>query len=586
MSDSTSQNDYFIGLSVTYHDPAVAIVDSSRTLLFAEATERHLQLKRALNCEPDSLYRIIDLLGEYCLGAERLFIARNWRRKRPFYEHFCHATRYFTPQGLLRPRFGKRSTFLEKYKLFHMLACQRQAMSSGGINLSRMLRETFPSTQLRFMDFDHHLTHAAFACYGSPFEEADCFVADSYGERGSLAFYRYRNGEVELCQEFIGIESLGFFYMKLTELCGFDWIKGEEWKVMGLASYGAFDQRIYDLFRSMIGVEGLRLKQDLASIRAGMDTLEREYAGCLPMDAADLAHTGQHFFSELMLGLVNNFHSRGLSKNLVVCGGCALNSAFNGQLLQRTEYQRLYIPPAPADDGTAVGAAVLAHDKVFPGSRKTDGQPMNPYLGSEASADTLARLIRYSRGMEVRHLPARCHVETARMLSEGKLVGWMQGRAEFGPRALGNRSILADPRRRDMKEKINGSVKFREEFRPFAPSILDEFGDRYFENYEFTPYMERTLRFRAEMRDRVPAVVHVDGTGRLQTVRKDWNKRFHDLLIEFDKLTGVPILLNTSFNVMGKPIVHSVEDAVSVFLTTGLDALVIGDFLIAKPDHA
>jgi carbamoyltransferase len=175
-------------------------------------------------------------------------------------------------------------------------------------------------------------------------------------------------------------------------------------------------------------------------------------------------------------------------------------------------------------------------------------------------------------------------MEAARLLSEGKLIGWMQGRAEFGPRALGNRSILADPRRKDMKEKINGSVKFREEFRPFAPSILDEFGDQYFENYEFTPYMERTLRFRPEMRDRVPAVVHVDGTGRLQTVRKDWNKRFHDLLTEFNKLTGVPVLLNTSFNVMGKPIVHSVEDAVSVFLTTGLDALVIGDFLIAKPD--
>jgi len=168
------------------------------------------------------------------------------------------------------------------------------------------------------------------------------------------------------------------------------------------------------------------------------------------------------------------------------------------------------------------------------------------------------------------------------LLAGGKLVGWVQGRAEFGPRALGNRSILADPRPVDMKDRINTLVKFREEFRPFAPSILDEFGDEYFENYQVSPYMERTLTFKESVRQKIPAIVHVNRTGRLQSVRHEWNERFYDLIYAFYELTGVPLLLNTSFNIMGKPIMHSVEDAVGLFYTTGLDALAIEDYLIEK----
>jgi carbamoyltransferase len=182
----------------------------------------------------------------------------------------------------------------------------------------------------------------------------------------------------------------------------------------------------------------------------------------------------------------------------------------------------------------------------------------------------------------VRHLPGTIHQETARLLAEGQLVGWVQGRAEFGPRALGNRSILADPRPPDMKDRINLRVKFREEFRPFAPSILDEFGDEYFESYQVSPYMERTLTFKESAREKVPAIVHVNRTGRLQSVRREWNEAYYELIYAFYQLTGVPMLLNTSFNVMGKPIMHSVEDAIGLFYTTGLDALAIEDYLIEK----
>jgi carbamoyltransferase len=182
----------------------------------------------------------------------------------------------------------------------------------------------------------------------------------------------------------------------------------------------------------------------------------------------------------------------------------------------------------------------------------------------------------------VTHAPDDVHERAAALLASGRIVGWVQGRAEFGPRALGNRCVLADPRPRDMKDRINAGVKFREEFRPFAPSILDEHGTEWFDCYQPSRYMERTLAFRADVRSRVPAVVHEDGTGRVQSVRREWNERYHDLIAAFARRTGVPMVLNTSLNVMGKPIVHSVEDALGMFFTSGLDALIVEDFIIEK----
>jgi carbamoyltransferase len=195
-------------------------------------------------------------------------------------------------------------------------------------------------------------------------------------------------------------------------------------------------------------------------------------------------------------------------------------------------------------------------------------------------------LLKFGQQSKVFHFPQTIAEETAKLLAKGALVGWFQGRAEFGPRSLGNRSILADPRPASMRDKINSRVKFREQFRPFAPSILDEYGHAYFEDYQQSPYMERTLRFKKTVYDKVPAVVHVDGTGRLQSVTSQWNPLYYQLIEAFRRMTDIPLLLNTSFNVMGKPIVHSVEDAVSVFYTSGLDVLVIDDYMIVKPDFS
>lgn len=575
--------EYYIGLSVTYHDPAVAILNEHRDVIFAEATERHLQIKRALNCEPDTLHWIADVVHDYCGDQANFRIGLNWRKRRPFYEYYCAVANYFTPQSLLRKRFENRSTFLEKYKLFHMLACQTRSMAQGGVNLARKLRESYPDSTIVFRHFDHHLTHAAAACYSSPFEEAVCVVVDSFGEKGSLAFYRYRQGRLELQSEPSGIESLGFFYMKLTELCGFDWLEGEEWKVMGLAAYGDLNPEVYSLFQTMISVEGLGLRQHLEAVHSGLYQIEAMIDPTDSAQLADLAYTGQYFFSELMQQLLTGLYDFGFSENLVLCGGCALNSSFNGQILARTEFKAVHIPSAPADDGTALGAAFLVHDEVRPVLTQSNPESMSPYFGSIVSEETVQRLVRFGQGLSIRHLPDTICVETAKLLADGKLVGWVQGRAEFGPRALGNRSILADPRDPGMKDKINATVKFREAFRPFSPAILHDYGKQYFETYQESRYMERTLRFKDSAREVVPAVVHVDQSGRLQTVKPHWNKRFFELIEAFNEITGVPVLLNTSFNIMGKPIIHSVEDAVSVFLTTGLDALIINDTLFYKP---
>ena len=192
-------------------------------------------------------------------------------------------------------------------------------------------------------------------------------------------------------------------------------------------------------------------------------------------------------------------------------------------------------------------------------------------------------MLRFNRSLSIQHLPDTICEDTARLLAIDKLVGWVQGRAEFGPRALGNRSILADPRSQSTQDLINEKIKFREMFRPFAPSVLDKYAEDYFENSQDSPYMDKTLSIKMPMRSKIAAVCHVDGTGRLQTVKKDWNPRFYELIEQFYQLTQVPVLLNTSFNIMGKPLVHSLEDALTVFMTTGLDALVVNDYLITKP---
>ncbi|MEE9338511.1 MAG: carbamoyltransferase C-terminal domain-containing protein [Methylococcaceae bacterium] len=576
---------FYIGLSVTYHDSALAIVDDKGKVLFAEATERYMQNKRALNCEADPLLRVKDLLETYCPSPDEIVIAINWRRKRPLYENVVAALGCLTASGLLKTGIKPLNSPLENYQLHHMIASQRNKIRSAGINLVRIIKEYYPDCSIVFADYHHHLTHAATACYSSPFLESACAVIDSFGEKGSMGFYHYKDQKLNCLYESKGTGSLGFYYMKITELCGFDWLKGEEWKMMGLAPYGKLNQELYDLLKTIVSVEGFECKHpsnQLFSNLSALDKFKKNERDSIKQ-AADLAFTGQYFFAELMTKLLQHLQEITGCKNLSFGGGCALNSAYNGQIKNRTSFDQVFIPSAPADDGTALGAAWLAlkddkPDLLIPRKNKW----LSPYLGSIISDQDIKRLIQYNRSLDIQYLPNSICETTANLLVKGQLIGWIQGRAEFGPRALGNRSILADPRQNKTKDNINHNIKFRESFRPFAPSVLDEYAEEYFVEYHESPYMDKTLDIKKSMQDRIAAVCHIDGTGRLQTVKQQWNPRFYQLINSFYQKTKVPMLLNTSFNVMGKPLVHSIEDALSVFLTTGLDGLVINDYLIRK----
>jgi carbamoyltransferase len=580
-------------LSATFHDPSIAIVSPEGEILFAEAIERPLQDKRALNCPPDGVLRVADLVEEYCDPDAELIAAVSFSERHSRVQDIVSLIEFG-----LRSTLGSRVTsYLERsllpdswpYPRMHAVRTfMRNSISSAGLGLTGN-RSIVNPVQIR--RYEHHYTHAAYGCYSSAFSDAACAVVDGWGETGSLDFFSYRAGVLERLQTPIsGSSSLGYFYAIVTALCGFDPMQGEEWKVMGLAPYGQVDDELYALLKRYCKVDGLRLRpstsvRERKQLRQAL-LLRQRPPGSDPIAAANMARTGQQVFSEVMRELLHNLHRQHISHNLVLTGGCALNSSFNGRILDETPFERLHVPSAPGDDGNSVGAALLAYFEDHP-QRRRPRKLLSPYLGTDISQETRAHLLRFNQSSRLTQLSHHGVIErTAKLLADGKIIGWMQGRAEFGPRSLGHRSILADPRSPNMKDHINGRVKFREEYRPFAPSILHEFGPDYFENYQLTPYMERTLVFRDEVRSKVPAVVHEDGTGRLQSVLPELAPRFYQLIRAFYDITGVPILLNTSFNIMGKPIIHSIQDALGMFHTTGLDALVIDDIVIEKDDVA
>ena len=575
---------YYFGLSCTGHDNAIAIVDENGQIIFAEAAERYLQNKRAWGSPPDDFIRVKNLLDEYCEPGAEIILARSWTEKtQPLLaqelnnvrKKYRQLTRKHKTKGFVR--MTEMSKFLQRF-IGH-------AASFAGVHFEFVASmHNYPIKNLRF---NHHLTHAANSCFTSEFNKAACMIVDGVGEGQSISYYLYEKGVIKHIHsskydgDFFSL-SLGGYYAFLTEICGFDSFKGEEWKVMGLAPYGKPNETFLKLLRARYAVENLDLIMKETGHEAYLDMLtyikkeEDSYE-----EIIDIAHTGQLFFSEIMTQLLNNFSKHVDTANLTLGGGVALNSAFNGKIVERTSFKKVFIPSAPGDDGNALGAALLAYAKDQGDKYPLKPQFISPYLGSRISEKSLEYFLRYSN-MKVRHLPDTICQETAQLIAAGKIVAWVQGRAEFGSRALGNRSILADPRDLAMKDRINAVVKYREGFRPFAPSILAEDAADYFHNYQETPYMERTLVFKEDKKSEVPAVVHQDNTGRLQTVRKDWNPRYHSLISEFKKLTGTPIVLNTSLNIMGKPIVHTLEDALGVFLTSGLDVLVINSYLIKK----
>jgi len=439
----------------------------------------------------------------------------------------------------------------------------------------------------------HHHAHIGWA-FASPFESAAVAIVDEYGEAASLTYAEMRGNRVRIIKEVPFPHSLGVLYATFTEFLGFR-PNSDEWKVMGAAAYGdpdAFAAKIRRLVRFDGG--DLWIDQtyfEFGNMRFGGYFSNRlvEYLGIPPrgedepLDQVhyDLAASCQLVFEEILFEALRWLHRQLGLKSLVLNGGCCMNSLANGKIVANTPFESLYISPAAADNGTCIGGPMWFYH-LLAGEHGMFRAQIPAYTGPSFTDDEIrAALDRY----KVRYrAPNDLLGATVDLISAGKIVGWFQGRVEFGERALGNRSILGDPRNERMKDLINRSVKYREAFRPFAPSILAERASEYF---ELPPgmevkFMEQVYPVRPERRADIPAVVHRDGTGRLQTVTQADNPKYHALIERFAEETGVPLVLNTSFNINGEPIVASPEDALRTFITSGIDALVIGQALIEK----
>ncbi len=446
---------------------------------------------------------------------------------------------------------------------------------------------------LKFLN--HHECHAAFSYYQSSFNKAAIVTIDGRGEDETITISQ---GNKKKINKLISIKfphSIGLFYSTFTDFLGFK-VNSDEWKVMSLASYSSrvtkYEAKVSKLIR--LNKNGVEL--DLSYFSYYLfdkqkymfsEKFEKEFGKPrLPEEKISLKHKEianamQKVFIKACKHIFLIAKKKCKSKNLVFSGGSAMNSVLNGLIDKLKFFDNSHISYAPDDSGVAIGAALLAHNKYSKKIRKAEEITQN-YFGPDFSDFEIKKILENSKVKYYK--PKNLHHAVANGIADGKFVGWFNGKMEFGPRALGNRSILADPRKKINKQKLNYAVKFREGFRPFAPSVLKNFASKIFDipKSRDVNFMERVYKIKKSWRKKIPAVTHVDGTGRLQTVTEKLNKDYYSLIYEFYKITKVPLLLNTSFNLNNEPIVMSPIDALRSFYSSGLDWLVIGPYLIKK----
>jgi len=458
-------------------------------------------------------------------------------------------------------------------------------------------------------EVEHHLAHLASAFLVSPFDDAVAVSVDGFGDFASAAWGVGRGSQVAVEDKVYFPHSLGIFYQALTQYFGFPHY-GDEYKVMGLAPYG--EPKYLDAMRRIV------LLQDDGSFRLNLEFFRhhrekidyewehgaprvgtlfspalvellgpaRAPGAALTPQHKDLARSVQAMYEEAFFHLLNRLHERHRLDRLALAGGCAMNSVANGKIYRHTPFRKVYVQSAAGDAGGAIGAAFAVWSRLGGGR---GFRMVHSYWGPHFDQAAIGRLLEVRRGeldaqgctMEAILDEAQLCRQTAAAIADGQVVGWFQGRMEWGPRALGNRSILGDPRRADMKDILNLKIKRRESFRPFAPSILREAVPEWFEQDDDVPFMMQVYPIREDKRATIPAVTHVDGSGRLQTVQHEANPRYYRLIAAFRDLTGVPLVLNTSFN-ENEPVVCRPEEALDCFLRTRMDVLVLGDWFIRR----
>lgn len=625
-----AMNKLIIGLSIFGHDSSCALVDAATgDILYALTEERFSNLKHdggfpaaslalltekvdseklgwishvALNVDPAiSVERLKADLAN-CLDAESVrLLIDELDQLLPTTDIF-HAG-YF-PLNYFEALLAKRG-------VDHVVIGHASGKISWYGNfairhrrLKAYLQSKFPQAEI--VSVSHHQCHAASAFYCSDFENAAVLTVDGQGENETITLNMAKGNEIRLLSQTRWPNSLGALYMQLAWYLGFDGDPrypglGDEYKVMGMSAYG---KPLYiEIFREMgrVGEEGefeliFGTYLDIAPVEGCLGhsqpllakrffkALGERRSSCDPIEQRhyDIARSGQVFLEEIGVAIAT--HLKTLcpdTDNLCIAGGVGLNGLMNMRILREAGFRNIFVQPASGDDGTSLGAALHVYHDLLKGGRC---KPLsNAYLGFDyGNHDICSALEKYNLRF---HEPESIHVEMGRLLQEGNIVARYFGRGEFGPRALGHRSILANPTLPEMKDAVNARIKHRESFRPFAPACLEERASEYFDIDIPTPYMLLICQARPDASSLIPAVVHDDGTARLQTVRRDVNPDLYQTIFEFNKQSGVPVLLNTSFNVNGESIVETPQDAVESFLFMGIDYLAIGPYLVSKAEN-
>lgn len=572
---------YILGIGCFYHDSSAALLRDGD--IIAAAGEERFTRKKHDNSFP------INAIN-YCLESQGLTMddidyVGFYEKPLVKFERVLHQHIQMFPKSIKTFLSSMPSWMSEKLRVVRIL---RKRLNYKGDVLF----------------IDHHMAHAASAFLASPFRKAAILTMDAVGEWTTTSYGIGKGSEISLMKEIRFPHSMGLLYSTITAYLGFR-VNNSEYKVMGLSAYGNMDSKSNHYYRRLKGV--IDIKED-GSFRLDMNYFRYHYSDRMPSDKLcellggpvtkrgskitkrhkDIAAALQLVTEEAIIKILRHVHSVTGCDSIVLAGGVALNSACNGKILRNAPFKKVWIQPDASDGGTSMGVALYIYNTIL--GHKRSYRLKDVFLGPEFSREEIRsfldeRGIRYHEFRDGKELVRR----TAELIHKDMIVGWFQGRMEWGPRALGSRSILANPANPGMKDIINSRVKHREWFRPFAPAVCE--GDllKYFECDEPLPeptkYMLMVYPIRREFQGRIPAVVHVDGSGRLQSVNKKWNGLFHDLIREFGRLSGVPILLNTSFNVRGEPIVCTPRDAYDCMMGTGIDCLVMDNFLIKKGDN-
>lgn len=555
----------------TGHDPAACLLEGGRVIAAAEE-ERFVRVKHAADYFPEHAIRFCLEKGKTTLDEVDYIVFAREKNLKTF---FKVALYFFT-------RLPKNMTELRYMKTLFVVQLRGMLDAVFGKAPYQKIFSVIGGKKRKIYSFDHHSCHAASAYYGSGFDEAAVLCMDGKGESTSISMWRGKGGKLEVIRRYGIFDSLGYLYGSITDHLGFR-INDGEYKVMGMAPYGKPNTEFDDIFS--VSKSGVYINTkyslypfSLQNLARRLPNFTQEYNEfTIPEANANLAATLQHRLEKAALWYVKELLSLVKSDNLCLAGGVALNVKMNKIIWESGFVKNLWVQPAAGDMGNVLGAAWLMY---FQQKRERPEPLQHLYLGKEyGEKDIESAFAANNLSWEKKDDIAK---EAAELLSQGNIIAWMQGGFEFGPRALGARSVLADPRSDKMKDTINIKVKFREPFRPFCPSILEGYPEKIFEHYLSSPYMVMSFSVKPEWKEKLKAVVHVDGTVRPQEVFFRTNPIYAQLIQYFYEKTGVPAVLNTSQNVKGEPIVDTPAQAINFFKKTDVDFLVIGSYLVRK----